>query len=203
VFAAALVEQLRQGAEEAHVAWGSGPWGEPKERVVTAPRGTLASGWALKNEIQPGVLGYTSQVGQPAFVGAPPPEAETLCALGRAAFERACTAMRPGTPWREVEQQARSVAAGSPYEIEFLCHGRGLGDDGPMFIPMDDHTRHPLWNAPLQENTVFVLKPYAYRPEHGRDDWSNPWTVTWGDSVVVRAGGAERLGTRPYALIGS
>jgi hypothetical protein len=25
--------------------------------------------------------------------------------------------------------------------------------------------------------------------------------VTWGDTVVVRAGGAERLGTRPLELI--
>lgn len=203
VFSDVVAAQFRAGAEDTQVAWGGGPWGEAKERTVMAPPGVLQPGWAIKDEIFPTVLGYQAQVAQPVFVGPPPADARALCELGQAAFESARAAMRPGATWREVEEQACAVAKGSPYEIEFLCHGRGLGDDGPLFIPTDDHTQHPLWETPLQENTVVVLKPYAYRPEYGRDDWTNPYTVTWGDSVVVRAQGAERLGTRPYALLAS
>ncbi|HLH24238.1 MAG TPA: M24 family metallopeptidase [Chloroflexota bacterium] len=202
-FGATILAQYRAGAEDTEVAWGGGPWGEAKERTTTVPPGVLQPGWAIKTEMFPSVLGYQAQIAQPVFVGPPPADAQALCELGQAAFERARAAMRPGATWCEVEEQARAVARGGAYEIEFLCHGRGLGDDGPMFIPMDDHTRHPLWEAPLLENTAFVLKPYAYRPDRGRDDWTNPKTVTWGDTVVVRAGGAERLGTRPYALLSS
>ncbi len=201
VFGATILAQYRAGADDTEVAWGGGSWGEAKERTTTAPPGVLEPGWAIKTEVFPSVLGYQAQVAQPVFVGPPPADARALCELGQAAFERACAAMRPGATWREVEAAARAVARGSPYEIEFLCHGRGLGDDGPMFIPMDDHTQHPLWEAPLLENTAVVLKPYAYDPAHGRDDWTNPKTVTWGDTVVVRADGAERLGTRPYGLL--
>jgi hypothetical protein len=70
-----------------------------------------------------------------------------------------------------------------------------------MFIPTDDHSQSPLWDDPIRANTVFVLKPYAYR---GETAWSDPayrFNTTWGDSVVVRERGAERLGTRPNALI--
>jgi Xaa-Pro aminopeptidase len=203
VFGAAILAQYRAGADETEVAWGGGPWGEAKERTVTAPPGVLQPGWAIKNEVFPSVLGYQAQVAQPVFVGSPPDGARALCELGQAAFERARAAMRPGATWREVEAAARAPARGTSYEIEFLCHGRGLGDDGPMFIPLDDHTQHPLWEAPLLENTAFVLKPYAYDPAYGRDDWTNPKTVTWGDTVVVRVHGAERLGTRPYRLLSS
>jgi Xaa-Pro aminopeptidase len=201
LYAAMVLAQYAAGAEDTQVAWGGGPWGAARQRTAAAPPGTVEAGWHLKNEVFPVVEGYVAQVAQPVFVGQPPADAQALGELGRAAFEAARAAMRPGTTWREVEEQARAVARGTPYAIEFLCHGRGLGDDGPMFIPLEDHTQHPLWNAPLEENTVFVLKPYAYQPERGNDDWSNPYTVTWGDSVVVRAGGAERLGTRPYALL--
>jgi Xaa-Pro aminopeptidase len=201
LYAEMVAEQLRRGVESAHVAWGGGPWGEPKQRVVGSPPGVVETGWVLKNEIEPNVQGYTSQIGQPVFVGAAPAEATALFELGQAAFARACEAMRPGATWREVHEQTYAVAHGSPYRIEFLLHGRGLGDEGPLFIPTDDHAEHPLWNDPLRENTAFVLKPYAYRPEGGRDDWTTPWNVAWGDSVVVRAHGAERLGTRPYSLI--
>ena len=80
-------------------------------------------------------------------------------------------------------------------------HGRGLGDEGPMFIPTDEHPRNPLWNDPIRANTVFILKPYAYRVGEPRENFSYETNVTWGDSVVVREHGAERLGTRPHALI--
>jgi len=201
VYAQMLFAQTCRGADPAHVAWIGGPWGESKRRIVGPPPGRIEQGWLMLNEIEPAVLGYTCQIDAPVCVGPIPPEAQEMFDLGKAAFLRACELMRPGATWREVDEGTQAVAAGSRYKIEFLLHGRGLGDEGPMFIPTDDHRESPLWNDVVRANTVFVLKPYAYKGERAWDDPTYRFNTTWGDSVVVRDGGAVRLGTRPHALI--
>jgi Xaa-Pro aminopeptidase len=203
VYAHMLFEQTRRGANPAHVAWIGGPWGESKRRIVGPPPGTIETGWLMLNEIEPAVQGYTCQVDAPVCVGPVPAEAREMFDLGKAAFLRACELMRPGATWREVDEGAQAVAAGSPYKVEFLMHGRGLGDEGPMFIPTDNHRESPLWNDIVRANTVFVLKPYAYKGARAWDDPTYRFNTTWGDSVVVREGGAVRLGTRPHELISS
>jgi Xaa-Pro aminopeptidase len=200
VYAQMVLTQIRTGAD-VHVAWGAGPWGKPLTRVVSAPEGRLRAGWVLKNEVEPGVRGYTCQVDQPAIVGPIPTEAQELFDLGKAAFQRACELMKPGATWREVWRGAKAVADGqSRYAVEYLMHGRGLGDEGPMFIPTDDHEAHPLADDPVREDTVFILKPYAYKVDGRRDDWTNGYNVTWGDTVRVTRGGAVRMGKRPQTL---
>ena len=201
VYAEMVAEQLRQGADEAHVAWGGGPWGEPKRRMVSAPPGVIERGWMLKNEIEVNVLGYTSQISSPVCVGPIPPDAQELFDLGKEAFLRACALMRPGVIWGEVIEQVEAVSRDPRYKVEFLIHGRGLGDEGPMFIPTDDHRQNPLWTDTLRANTAFILKPYAYRADGPRDDWSTGYNVTWGDTVLVGETGTQRLGARPHALV--
>jgi Xaa-Pro aminopeptidase len=201
VYAEMVAEQLRQGADEAHVAWGGGPWGQPKRRMVSAPPGVIERGWMLKNEIEVNVLGYTSQIASPVCVGPVPPDAQELFDLGKEAFLRACELMRPGVTWGEVIEQTEAVARDPRYKVEFLVHGRGLGDEGPMFIPTDDHRQNPLWTDTLRANTLFILKPYAYRADGPRDDWSTGYNVTWGDTVLVGETGTQRLGARPHALV--
>ncbi len=68
-----------------------------------------------------------------------------------------------------------------------------------MLIPVDTHK--PFQSLPIVENSVFILKPYAYpnRPDYPHVTRSH--SVTWGDTVVVRRSGAERLGTRPHELL--
>jgi hypothetical protein len=63
-------------------------------------------------------------------------------------------------------------------------HGRGLGDDAPMYVfSAPDEVKR--W--PIEANASFIAKPVVSRD--GAAD------VVWGDSVVVRAQGPERLGT--------
>ncbi|HLQ34242.1 MAG TPA: M24 family metallopeptidase [Chloroflexota bacterium] len=199
VYARMMYEQLRLGAESAHVAWVGGLWGEPKPRVVGPPPGTMQTGWFVNNEIEPMVQGYTCQIDQPVCGGPAPSLAKDLFELGKAAFERACELMRPGATWGEVEEGTRRVAKGTKYEIEFLLHGRGLGHDGPMLIPTDTHAH--VRDEPIRAKTVFILKPYAYPADTANYDERHCREVTWGDSVVVRDRGAERLGTRAHELI--
>lgn len=198
VYAFMIFEQARRGADP-YVAWVGGPWGNPAPRSVGPPPGTLETGWFINNEIEPGVAGYTCQIDQPVCVGPVPSLAQEMFELGKAGFERACALMRPGATWGEVEDGVRLLARGSGLELEFLLHGRGLGNDGPMLIPTDghDHAR----NDPLRANTVFILKPYAYPSGGSNYDDAHRFNVTWGDSVVVRPDGAQRLGTRAHALV--
>jgi len=199
VYAHMMFEQHRAGAESAHVAWVGGMWGQPKPRTVGPPPYQIQTGWFVTNEIEPMVHGYTCQIDQPLSVGPAPQAARDLFAMGKEAFERACEVMRPGTTWGEVEEQTRALAKGTRYGIEFLLHGRGLGNDGPMLIPTDTHEH--VRDDPLRANTVFILKPYAYVASEAHYDARHAFEVQWGDSVVVRDGGAERLGTRPNELI--
>jgi len=199
VYAHMMFEQHRLGAEVGHVAWVGGMWGEPKPRTAGPPPGVIRTGWFVTNEIEPMVHGYTCQIDQPVSVGPAPQVARDLFDMGKAAFERACEVMRPGATWGEVEEQVRAVTKGTKYGIEFLLHGRGLGNDGPMLIPTDTHDH--VKDDPLRANTVFILKPYAYRDSEVHYDPRHTFEVQWGDSVVVREHGAERLGTRPNELI--
>lgn len=194
VYAYMVFEQLRRGAEAAHVAWVGGPWGKPGQRSVGPPPAIIESGWFVTDEIEPMVQGYTCQVDQPVCVGPMPPLAKEMFDLGKTAFLRACELMRPGVTWGEVDEKIQAVAQGTKFEVTFLLHGRGLGQDGPMLIPTDSHDHAK--DDPIRANTVFILKPYAYLA-----DDRNRYNATWGDSVVVREGGAERLGTRPHELV--
>jgi Xaa-Pro aminopeptidase len=193
VCAAMIYEQLRGGAFPTHVAWQGNEWGQPAPRIVGLPPGVIKQGWFFNNEIEPAVQGYTCQVDQPVSVGQPPQLAQELLELGRKAFERACTLMRPGASWAQVIAEVEALGDGAEYGVGFLCHGRGLGDEGPLIVPgyPNDHVK----DERIRANTVFILKPHAYVP--GRQSENN---VTWGDTVVVREDGAVRLGTRPYEI---
>jgi len=53
-------------------------------------------------------------------------------------------------------------------------------------------------DLPVRASSTFILKPRAF-PKGTHPPLRN-YDVTWGDTVVVRAPWAERLGTRPMEL---
>jgi hypothetical protein len=114
--------------------------------------------------------------------------------LGKRAFDGACELMRPGATWGEVINRVESLADGTPFRIQWLAQGRGLGDEGPLLIPGVVPER--LRQDRVRANTALVLKPYAYVPEQPAH-----YNVTCSDTVVVTDGGARRLGTRLHARV--
>ncbi|MFI5270244.1 MAG: hypothetical protein ACHQ7M_22930, partial [Chloroflexota bacterium] len=71
-----------------------------------------------------------------------------------------------------------------------IMHGRGLGDDSPLFTPSSgDDTG---WV--LEENAVFMVKPLIMTEGRRR-------SVCLGDSVVCTPNGARRLGSRQIRII--
>jgi hypothetical protein len=83
-----------------------------------------------------------------------------------------------------MREVAREVTPSSDFEIRLIMGGRGLGDDGPLVGadgPMDD--------LEIEESTSFVVKPAVM--------YQGRYCARVGETVVVRADGAHRLGTRP------
>jgi Xaa-Pro aminopeptidase len=197
VFAQMLAAQVRAGADELHVAWCPGAWGEHRHRYVTTPRGRLESGLYVSIELMPEIRGYQAQAAQPLVIGEPTAQAEEIFDLNSRAFDRACDALKPGATWGEVEDAAKAVADGTSYTISLLLHGRGLGNDGPLLIPSDSHSFARDFR--VRAGTTFILKPFAI-PEGSASPITRAYDVTWGDTIVIREGGAERLGTRERYL---
>ena len=147
-------------------------------------------------EIGPDIHGYGAQIAQTYFVDRPPQAAIDAFEVSKAAFNRALEVMRPGRIWGEVEETVKEVARGTGLFVDFLAHGRGLGNDGPLLIPTDTHSRTK--EDRLQANTVFVVKPGAFPTEY---DAARSHDVRFGDSVLVGEDATERLGTRPQVLL--
>ncbi|MBV9329747.1 MAG: M24 family metallopeptidase [Chloroflexi bacterium] len=198
VFGQGILAQMRGGAEEQMLSWCAGRWGEPKWRFTSPPPGQIgAESWYILTEIGPSLRGYHCQISEPIVVGQLDPQTREVWELNAAAFRRACELMRSGATWDAVEDGVKNVGRGSGYEIDFLIHGQGLGNEGPMLIPVDTHA--PFRGMPMREGSTFVLKPFAYPP--GSRFIARQHDVTWGDTIVVRQDGAERLGTRPLSLV--
>jgi Xaa-Pro aminopeptidase len=87
----------------------------------------------------------------------------------------------------ELKAAAERVSRGGKATGALTLHGRGLGDDGPLIT---NQSQPAVDAAPLEEGNVFVVKPTT--TYHGQGDVGHV-----GDTVVVTATGAERLGTRP------
>jgi Xaa-Pro dipeptidase len=201
VYARMMSAPLEAGAQYAYVVWRAGAWGETAPRYTATPKGIIAPGWFINNEIAAAALNYGCQICQPVSIGAVPNLAQDLFEVGKIAFQSACEVMRPGTTWGEIEDQVKATAEGSGYQVELLVHGRGLfryspmlaDGDGPLIVP--GGIRGELRNEVIRTSTTFVLKPFATLPGDRRE------LVGWGDTVVVEESGARRLGTRAQEII--
>ncbi|MBV8087715.1 MAG: aminopeptidase P family protein [Chloroflexi bacterium] len=195
-FGQMLLEQMRCRADNAEASWCGGHWGEHKWRYTTPPPGLIEPRWYILTEIGPTLQGYNCQISEPFVVGPPDQQAREVFELGHAAFDRTVELMKAGNTWGDVKSGVQKLAS-KDYEIELLVHGRGLGAEGPMLIPVDTH-QHAM-NMELVAGSTFVVKPYAF-PTGGYAHVTRSHDTTWGDTVVVRDSGAERLGTRPHQL---
>lgn len=171
------------------LGWISGPFGAANHRLEQPTHRLMQSGDYLMVELEGRWAGYIGQLDQSVVVGKVPEWAHDAHQAAVQSFWDVVQAMRPGVTLGELREAARKVSRSPGVEGELIMHGRGLGDDGPLALP-----RQPgggeLDRVALEENNVFLVKPNTiYR---GHRDAGHV-----GDTVVVTASGAERLGTRP------
>jgi Xaa-Pro aminopeptidase len=198
VWAATQCALMMNGSEmPVHCNWVSG---KNVVRTLTRPSmRILEKGDLIINEIEANWTGYRSQGVQPVFVEVADPVHLELIKIQREVFKRVLESLKPGVTvgqLAELTQKAGTEAApksgpAANAKAELTMHGRGAGDDGPI-ITSHAHSPKQL-SVALRENMVFICKPSAITAD-GKS------ICTWGDTVVVTAGGGRRLGKRPHDL---
>jgi Xaa-Pro dipeptidase len=186
VYAAMLAAMVERGGEvPAMIMWAAGA---PADLGTASPPTLrkLTAGDMLRVEVEGRYAGYCGQVTTMAMLGRVPDVYRDMWTLQQDALAACHDTLRPGMTLGDLARRTEAVAAGTPYKIKFLMHGRGLGDDTPMYVfsaPED------VQRWAIEENSSFITKPVVTRDGHA--------DVMWGDSIVVTANGPQRLGTLP------
>lgn len=198
VWAATQYGLLRNGSEAPiHCNWISGP---NVVRTLTRPTfRRLEAGDLIINELEACWIGYQAQCVQPVFVERADPVHEELIKVQRVVFDEVLAAIRPGTNLGKLAELTReSVKRAAPDKgsaagatAKLTMHGKGAGDDGPIITGSARDPRQLAYG--LKENMTFVFKPSVLTADGSS-------ICTWGDTVVVTADGARRLGTRRHGL---
>jgi Xaa-Pro aminopeptidase len=187
VFARMTAWLLERGSEpNALLLWAAGNPLPPAVGTLTSRR-PLAADDVVLVEADAKWGGYLGHATETVWVGEPDATTRAMAELQVEATRRCWAALRPGATLGSLVDVCAQVAAGTPFDCRPIVHSRGLGLDAPVLVlrARDERTRDWV----VEENAVFVVKPRVTGPG-GR-------TVMWGDSVVVTAEGARRLGSRP------
>ncbi|HEY7065795.1 MAG TPA: M24 family metallopeptidase [Chloroflexota bacterium] len=191
VFAQMLYANAAAGGSfQPMFGWTSGPLGNTYHRVEQPSFRTLKAGDVIAIEIEGRWGGYVAQIDETFSIGPAHQELKDGLKLAWESFNRAFAALKPGVTVRELVGAADMTAMNGRGEARLLMHGRGTGDDGPLVTNRDTPG---LLDVVLEEGCCMILKPNV--TVDGKPDYGH-----WGESVVVRAHGAERLGTRGQAL---
>jgi ectoine hydrolase len=184
VYAAMLAAMIERGSEvPAMIMWSAGP---PQTLVSAGPPAArrFARDDFVRVEVEGRYAGYCGQVTQTAVLGRVPIGYRDMWRVQQEAVALCCDLARPGITLGELATRTEAVAKRTPYSIRFLMHGRGLGDDAPMYVfSADEETQRWV----LEENGCFIIKPVVTREGYA--------DVVWGDSVIITGDGAQRLGS--------
>src|SRR5581483_240156 len=177
--------------------WGAGkgvPWA-----CRISPHRKLEAGDMINTELEAKYGGYMAQTIQAACVGKIAPDLKRAFDVSVQIFEDLVAYMKPGVTYRQViaHYQQRVREAGC-IPKGMLLHGRGIGEDRPQVTGEADvgyttaqYTMH--LDIPLVEGNVMVLKPGAMVSDA-------PDSIRCGDTVVIEAKGARRLGKRKFTF---
>lgn len=156
----------------------------------------IQKGDRVVNEIEAKYGGYAAQAVSPLVLGEPKRDFQEMVALSKACFDAILEKMRPGvtfgTLFDTYTESVQHQGRGKYLWNHPMMHARGLGDDGPALLGDKDLER--FRRIELQPGMVFILKPQV-RAAEGRG------RASIGDTVVVTANGARRLGKRELKLI--
>jgi Xaa-Pro dipeptidase len=185
VYAGMLAAEVAAGGTlPTMISWSSGPIGRPNTRLEQPVPRVMRDGDLVSVEIEGRWAGYNGQVDVTLTVGTVPAWAARAHGVAAEAVQAGIEALRPGVTYGEVRRLVNEVGTRGDLETRLIIHGRGLGDDGPLVgVP------GPQDHLPVLEDVCLVVKPAVMH--RGR------FCARVGESVVVRAGGAERLGRRP------
>jgi Xaa-Pro aminopeptidase len=177
--------------------WGAGkgvPWA-----CRIAPHRKLEAGDMINTELEAKYGGYIAQTIQAACLGKIAPDLKRAFDVSVQIFDDLVAYMKPGVTFREtIAHYQKRVREAGCIPKGMLLHGRGIGEDRPQVTGEADvgyttaqYTMH--LDIPLVEGNVMVLKPGAMVSDA-------PDSIRCGDTVVIEANGARRLGKRKFTF---
>jgi Xaa-Pro dipeptidase len=202
VYGSMLEAMVSAGGEiPTMILWGAGPNPPWPHRMITDR--VLHQGDIVNNEVEGRWAGYIAQVVAPFSLGTIDREQKRVFDASLRMFEDLRSHMKPGVRLVDIQRRYLDQVREGGFEPGgALMHGRGLGDDFPLVWgnrPIEDES------LALQDGMVFILKPAAF-PAGGTEELVQDGEVVElalraGDTVVVTARGAERLGRREMELV--
>lgn len=185
---------LGLGSEYYPMAFYSGPHGGGRlPRFEDPPEGrTLQANYRIANEVDAVIGGLIAQEQQPIFLGVIPDAWKPAIELQRDMYYAALEHLTPGKPFGEFMDLINSFGATRGMKSQLLMHGRGYGDDGPLFTPQNHGARNR--ELLIEKDCVFIVKPIAHSADGTFD-------TSWGGCVLVTETGGEPLVKRTPGMV--
>ena len=194
LYAGVMQRMSELGSEYYPMAFYSGSHGGgrlPRFEDPTVDR-FLEPGYRIANEVDAVFGGLIAQEQQPIFLGPIPDEWKPAIELQRDLYFAALEHLIPGRPFAEFMDFINSFGEKRGLKSLMLMHGRGYGDDGPLFTPQNRGGRNR--DVLIEQGNVFIVKPIAYSADGTFD-------TSWGGCVLVTEKGGEPLVKRTPGMI--
>jgi Xaa-Pro dipeptidase len=152
----------------------------------------LQSGYRIANEVDAVFGGLIAQEQQPIFLGPLPDAWRPAIETQRDLYYAALEILTPGKPFAEIMDFVNSFGEKRGMKSLMLMHGRGYGDDGPLFTPQNRGARNR--EVTIEKGNVFIVKPIVTSADGSFD-------TSWGGCVLVTETGGEPLIKRTPGMV--
>lgn len=194
LYARVMQRMVELGSEYYPMAFYSGPHGDsrlPRFEDPTEGR-TLQASYRIANEVDAVFGGLIAQEQQPIFLGPIPEVWKPAIDLQRDLYYAGLEYLTPGRSFADFMDMINSFGEKRGLKSQLLMHGRGYGDDGPLFTPQNRGDRNR--DIVIEKDCVFIVKPIA----HSAD---GSFSTSWGGCVVCTDKGGDPLVKRTPGMV--
>jgi Xaa-Pro aminopeptidase len=194
LYARVMQRMVELGSEYYPMAFYSGLHGENRlPRFEDPSEGrTLQANYRIANEVDAVFGGLIAQEQQPIFLGPIPDAWKPAIELQHDLYYAGLEYLTPGRTFADFMDMINSFGEKRGLKSQLLMHGRGYGDDGPLFTPQNRGGRNR--DVVIEKGCVFIVKPIA----HSADGTFN---TSWGGCVVCTDKGGEPLVKRTPGMV--
>lgn len=153
---------------------------------------TLQPLYRIANEVDAVFGGLIAQEQQPILLGPIPDAWKPAIELQRDMYYGGLEYLTPGRTFADFMDLINGFGAKRGLKSQLLMHGRGYGDDGPLFTPQNRGARNR--EVRIEKGNVFIVKPIAHSADGSFD-------TSWGGCVLVTDSGGEPLVKRTPGMV--
>jgi len=148
--------------------------------------------YRIANEVDAVFGGLIAQEQQPILLGPITEAWKPAIEAQRDLYYAALEILTPGRTFAEFMDFVNSFGEKRGLKSTLLMHGRGYGDDGPLFTPQNRGARNR--DVVIEKGNVFIVKPIVSSADGSFD-------TSWGGCVLVTENGGEPLVKRTPGMV--